>query len=1134
MQRLLQVILFLLLPGPATTAFSQNSVLSEGQWYRLSVAEEGVYRLDHQFLTQMGIDPSSVDPRKIQIYGNGGGILPQANNAPRPVDLIENPVLVVGEADGKFDPEDYIVFYAQGPDSYHYDENGELHYERNIYSDENFYFFTIGKENGIRVADLQDEGHGFPKVSRYNAFSHYEKEAYNILSSGREWYSEKLDSSPVQTYNFSFPGIIPDMDVKVTSSVMAQSFAPSKFIVKLNGSNLGEHEVEAIPDFREGLYRYSVKGRDDTRTFTAGDNVTENLSVEVTYEKNNSGRSVGYVNSLTVEAECTLHLREGFIIFRSLSSLQHPASTFQLTVPANDVMIWDITSPTAPASQTFSLSGNVALFGAATDTLRQFIAFNPSQLQAPVFKDVVENQNLRGMSTPELLIITHPDLQSEAQRLADFRASNDHLDATVVTVQKIYNEFSSGRPDVTALRDFVRHLYEKSSRLKYLLLLGKGSYDYKNILKGNANLVPIYESRNSLHPLDTYGSDDYYGFLEDDEGEWEEKQGGNHTLDIGIGRIPVTNAADAKAVVDKLIRYSIHENGYGAWRNKVLFVADDGDNNIHVKQSDDLSVLVDTAFSNFNYSKLYLDAYPQESSPSGETSPRASDALNKAVDNGTLVVNFTGHGGESGWMQEDILDIFMINRWNNRDRLPLFVTATCEFGRHDNPAVVSGGEIVVTNPKGGGIAIISTCRPVYSSSNFELTKAFYREVFRKQDGEHLRLGDIIRTTKNNSIDKAVDVNQVGNRNFALLGDPSLRLAYPEKQIILKAVNDNPPGADTLTALSTVSVSGEIRNADGSTDTGFNGEVEVVVYDKQTTLTTLGNENAKYSYKSRENAVFRGTASVADGQFDLSFIVPKNISYNPGAGKISFYAIDEQQQADATGATTDIIFGGSSKGGVSDSSGPDITLHIGDTVDNSGVTGANTLLIAKISDESGINISGYGVGNNITATLDGEETFILNEYYTASKDTYKRGLLLFPLNDLSKGKHTLTVKAWDTHNNSGEAVIEFVVADPAGLSIINFVSYPNPFFDNTTLAFEHNRAGEDLQVNLQVISRHGEAVQSLDFEVIDSSSRVELYSWDGTNSFGKKLNRGIYIFKISVRSMTDGAKNQKYQKVIFIN
>lgn len=1137
MSRLLRVIISLFsLSFLIHPAFSQtvNSVLSKGDWYKLTIEKDGVYKITHSKLREMGIDPNAIDPRKIQVYGDGSGMLPQPNNTPRPADLIQNKISIPGESDGKFDTGDYILFYAQGADKYSYD-NGSLEYEHNIYSDFNYYFLTIGETNGLRIEDIADKGTGYPKIKTFNTHRYYEKEATNVLSSGREWYGENLNSGS-RSYSFTLNGLVPSSEIKVTSAVMAQSFAESMFKVSLNGISLGEQVIENIPDFTNEIYRYSVKGRENIDEFIINSNQISGNEIKIALEYigNSSGYATGNLNYLIIEALCPLSLSGEYTIFRSIESTNNALSTFEILSVTDQTKIWDVTDPLLPDNQQFSKTGSIASFGAETSEVKDFVVFDPKNLPAPTFEKI-SNQNIRSASTPDLLIVTHPNFLSEAERLAGFRRSNDNLAVVVVTTEQIYNEFASGKQDVVAIRDYVKHLYDASNKLKYLLLFGRGSFDYKDVLVNNTNYVPVYQSRNTLHPLDTYTSDDFYGFMDDNEGEWPEVAGGNHTLEIGIGRLPVTSTEEAKTVVNKLIEYSTSQKSLGPWRNDVVFVADDGDGNTHTEQSDYLSLLLDTTFSDFNYKKLFLDAYPQISGPNEQTAPKANDALTRLIKDGALVVNFTGHGREQGWTSEDILTIPMIETWDNKNRLPLFVTATCEFGRHDDPATISGGEKIVTNPIGGGIGIISTCRPVFSSSNFALNKAFYSELFKTENGNYPRLGDIIRLTKNKSIDQAIDVNKVGNRNFSLLGDPSLQLNYPKKRAALTSVNGNIAKSDTLKALGKVIIEGEIQEINGLKDGGFNGVLEAVIYDKEAELVTLGDENTPYTYKSRENAIFRGQSSIVDGEFKFEFIVPKNISYKAGKGKISLYATHENKVIDANGSNVDMMVGGTIENPPVDNAGPEINIYFGDsTYRGTGKVDANTLLVAKLFDESGINISEYGIGNNIIATLDGQESFILNDYYVATKDSYKSGWVSFPLNDLAKGKHTLTLKAWDTHNNSGEKQIEFMVGEPGDLSITNLRNYPNPFRNQTTIAFDHNRSGENLEINLQIISRSGEVIRDLDFQINESTAHLELFEWDGTNTFGQKLQGGIYLFKVSVRSMADGVKNQRYEKLILIN
>ncbi len=1113
---------------------AQPSVLASGDWFKMKIENRGVYKLTYQYLSNAGVEVNNIDPRTIKIYGNPGGMLPQPIAENRPFDLLENTILVVGEDDGSFDNGDYILFYAQDGDHYFYDEEGQLRYEHNIYDDANFYFLTTGGEQGKRLQTTADEGTNFPVINSFDSFQYYEKEKINLLTSGREWYSERFDLTNSQTYTFSFPKILNNAVVKTTVNVMAQSFADADFDVLINEANAGKIAVESVPDFTQRVFRYSIKGKESTGQFITN-TATQNVEVRLQFNKSGSGLSVGFLNNILVETKELLTGEFDFSIFRSLSSLNNSTTTFSIANATQNTKIWDITDPSNVKNQPFNFIDNSAKFGANTTTLREFVVINPARVDnQPANINRINNQGIKALTSSQMIIIATPQFYDEAKRLAEFKLSYENLTTDVVLIESVYNEFSSGRQDVTAIRDFVKYLYDNGN-LQYLLLFGRGSYDYKDVIANNTNFVPIYESRNSLHPLDTYASDDYYGFLENDEGEWAEIVGGNHTLDIGVGRLPVVDQKTAKSVVDKIINYYSNPKTLGDWRNKNLFVADDGDFNLHQRQADELTQFVDTTYSAFNTEKFFLDAFPQEARANGEKAPLANKALDEEIEQGALIVNFTGHGGEVGWMQEQVLDLVQIERWTNYNQLPLFVTATCEFSRHDDPRRISGGEMVVTSDKGGGIAIVSTCRPVSSSSNFVLNKAFYENIYKKENGEYLRLGDVFRLTKNASFNLATDLNKVGNRNFSLLGDPSLRLAYPEKEVVLTAINNNLTLSDTLKAQAEVVMAGEIKNANGTRDESFDGEVSVVIFDKPISKVTLGNENAPYTHQVLENVIFRGSATVTNGLFDFNFIMPRNISYQVGNGKVNLYATKKNSLTDANGSNINVKIGGSATPNTADTRGPEIKLFIGDSL-NTNLNGVshNTQLFVNLKDQSGINISKFGTDNNITTTLDNSQTFILNDYYKANKDQFEEGWAIFPLQDLSKGRHTLSVKAWDNFNNSATAEIEFVVADPNTIVIYDLINYPNPVRESTTFRFSHNRAGENLELTIDILSAISGTVFTSSVYMENVQSEQDIFEWNGQSNYNEKLDPGIYIYRLTVRSVRDGAKKQEYKKLILIN
>ena len=1115
--------------------FAQSSVLEKGDWYKFQIDKHGVYKITYNQLKDIGINPDAIDPKKIAIYGNGAGMLPQKNSAERPIDLVENRILVEGEDDGKFNSDDYIIFYAEGPDAFSYSSEG-LAYTRNIYSSHNYYYLTIKSENGKRLITAENEGNNFSKITEFDDFIYYKEEKTNLLSSGRDWYKQIRS----ENFNYDIPGLKTTAPAYLTSAVMVQSFAESSFTISANGTEIGKQTVPPVPNFLTpstgNPNRYAVKGNEDYSTYTiAASNINgSSLNIKYQYNENSSGRVQGYLKEFYIQFKRALALNEKSVLFRSISSTENTSNTFEISGCSEQTLILNVSSPYNASNQKYSLNNGKAIFGSTNNMIEEYVVFNPANLDAPNFVSQVENQNLHALSTPDFLIITHSDFENQAMRLAAHRSSQDKLSTTVVELDKIYNEFSSGKQDVSAIRDFIKHLYDRNQSLKYVLLLGKGTYDYKDINERNVNFVPVYESRNSLHPLQTYCSDDFYGFLEDDEGEWAEVAGGNHSMEVGIGRIPATTPEEAEKVIDKIINYSSNKT-LGTWRNKVAFVADDGDNNLHVRQSNDLATFMDTTYSKFNYVKVFLDSYQQNSSQTERNSPDMIKAIDETVKSGVLIMNYTGHGGTNSWAQENILYNPQIESWNNKNKLPLFVTATCEFGRHDDlSAIKSGGETILLTEGKGGIASISTCRPVYASSNFELNKAFYSAVFEKRDGEYLRLGDIIRLTKNESADEAVDANKIGNRNFVLLGDPSLKLNYPQKDIMITSINGTDV-IDTLNALEKVNISGSVLNETGQEDVEFSGNVFINVHDKEATLTTLGNESSPFNYKSRENAIFQGQSTAAEGRFTAEFIVPKSISYQLETGKISLYAVSDSNAKDAGGGDLDIIVGGSADVITTDTDGPEIELYFGDSTYTSDLAvNTNTLLLVKLSDESGINVSGYNAENSITATLDGGNAIILNKYYMASPNTYQTGWLSYPMINLTPGKHTLTLKAWDTYNNSNHKTIDFTVNEEGTLILKALKNSPNPFQTFTTFSFEHNRVGEDLKVELEILNRQGQGIIKQFFNISDAPGNVTLYRWDGNNTFGEKILEGLYIYKLTVRSLLDGAKNHTYQKLILIN
>lgn len=1111
---------------------SNSSVLQSGNWFKIGVTGKGVYKIDRAYLENLGINVSSLDPKKLAIYGNGGnGMLPQDNSVPRPSDLLENAILISGQEDGSFDTNDFLLFYGNSPDFIAYNsENDFFQYEKNLYSDTTFYFLTIKGTDGMRVPDRASSEAVFDRVNTYkNVFIH-ETDETNLIRGGRMWFGE-LFSAGQQDQNISFDSknILPGGQVKVLAVMMAQAFEETSFDLSLNGVDLGNIAIDRVPN-RTYVEKGDLQAREFEVNASELSNPASGLTMNMHYNVASSGPSTGYLDYLVIQAVSELNMAGNKLHFYNTTGTT--STTFEISAPAG-TSIWDISDPTRVVNQQLEVKGDKLVFNVETPTT-EFVAFSGNNFPSPVFIDKIENQNLHGHTASDAVFITHKNFLIEAQALANHRETMiPGFSIRVVTVDQVYNEFSSGMQDISAIRDYIRYIYNQDpGRLKYALLFGDCSYDYKDRTITKSNFVPVYEARNSLNPLYNFSSDDFFGFMEENEGEWAEDKAGDHTLEIGIGRLPVKTRQEAREVVDKIIRYDTSPNTFGKWRNEMLFIADDGDNNIHQRDANFLATYVEQTRSEFNADRLFIDAYEQLSSPSGQSSPAARKAFEKAINEGKLMINYTGHGNEAQLTVEKIIDENQISDLKNRSRLPFFITATCEFGNYDNPDRVSGGEKALLNPNGGAIALLTSTRPVFSNTNFILNEAYYLAALQKENGEFPRLGDIIKNTKNNSLEGAK------NRNFALLGDPTMRLAFPKYELAITSVNGKVTNqADTLKALGKIRMNGEVRRPDRTVVENFSGKVSVAIYDKPTKFSTRGDENTVPQKFDQWNALlFKGDASVENGFFTLEFIVPKNISYIFGEGKISMYAIsNDNQPVDANGANVDLKVGGSDPNAPEDSTPPVINLFMNDSTFISGqTTGSSPLFLAKLFDESGINISNEGFGQDISLTIDDGEEIVLNEFYSAALDTYQQGWVSYPLSDLDRGKHSIKFRVYDTYNNVAEKEIEFVVSG----DLLNVSAYPNPFSgstaDGVTFTFDHNRNGDELDVLLQILNLQGRVISESRFRFDDSSSGINSIKWDGKDADGNMLDNGIYIYKLRIRSTLDGAKNQAHRKLVVFN
>lgn len=1131
-------------PGPAKKTYAAHSVLSTGNWYKIGLTGSGLYKLDRNLLKALGLPVNNLDPRHLQVYGNGGAMLPQRNNQLRPDDLQQNAVFIQGESDGRFDANDYMLLYAPGPHRWQYQSNsGRFVHQTNIYSDTAYYFITLGAAPGRRVAASSPAGLASDTINTYIDLLYWEQDQVNLLKSGRNWYGEAFNAlHPSRTFSFALPDITAGSTIYLTSSVVGNAEAGSLFEVEANNHLLGTQIFQG-----RGSQDYHAEGETDTRTFALGASQVsgKSLQVKLSYKQQGSATATGYLDYLEINAERPLKLVGQQTAFRSTRHLgTGKIVSYKIREVSSDAAVWEVSNPVRPRPISLEKHGNTAAFTAKADSLREYLVFAGKDFPSPFPLGQVQNQNLHGINQDgrlDLLILSHPRFMGQASQLAQHRRQKDNLQVEVVSTTQVYNEFSSGSQDVTAIRDFMKMLFDRRNsqgyeKPLYLLLFGDASYDYKSRIQYNTNFVPVYESRESLDPLTTYSSEDFYGLLDEEEGEWSEINfSTTELIDIGIGRLPVKSINEAQAVVSKILHYDSAAS-FGKWRNNITLLADDGDGGEHLRDAENLAQYLETSQPAFLPQKLYLDLYQQQSLPHGQRSPAATAALNQAIEQGTLLLNYTGHGNETTLAHEELLTLPQIASWKNYDRLVFMLTATCEFGRYDDPKRSSGAELALLNPQGGAIGLLSTTRPVYASTNRLLNRNFIQMAFTPVNGRPPRLGDLFVKTKNNS------QAQANNRNFTLLGDPSQQLAYPSLKAQVTSINNHHLSSgftDTLRALQQVNLSGNITDNTNALQQNFNGIIEVTIFDKPITVKPLGDEISEtdpvpQNILIRESVIYSGTATVANGVWSLNFVVPKDISYTMGHGFISLYAYNGQ--TDAHGQSSSLVIGGSSLA-LEDKTPPQIRLYMDDeSFIPGGLTNQNPILIAHLFDTNGINTTGTGIGHEITATLDGNKSniLVLNSYYLAEKDNFMAGQIRYPFKDLSIGWHELSLKAWDTHNNPAEARLRFQVTDSRTLVLGMVKAFPNPFTDHITFQLDHNRTNEDLDIQIQVFNVTGKAVKHISAHQQAGNAQQPQINWDGRDDSGAELPPGIYLYRLNLRSTGDGSQAQNFSRLIKIN
>ena len=1163
-----------------------RSVLADGQFFKLAISETGVYRIDRTFLEALpGLDTpvGSIDPDQVRIFGNGGAPVPALNSAPRIADLAENQVIVQGGGDGSFDAADAVWFYAQGSSGWQsrqltgfrgrpiLDPSGEPVREWSHYvhpfDSTNYYFLSIG--SSASQTYLQED---YPDAADTVLLSEIRGRYFVDLDeylwgregghSGHTWVSALIPGpGPGRTVfdNFQLPGLAGGtLHYQIRAAIQSNPAATLHY--RGNNSTLHSINYGASSGLSTSIIARSGIA-DFTQTVTAGQRISLTVDLD-----DQAGGPLAALDWVRIFYPKTLQADQQPLRFHTPLA-EAGTFTFVLRGFSSPPFVLDITQPGDYRWLGLSSRGGeywVQVTAASADEPRELIAFTSNQVRTLDATEAcgsacrVTPQNLHGIQTwPDFVIITPNQFIQQSNALADRRRA-EGLTVEVVDVQQIYNEFSGGLQDVRGIRDYLKFLYDRSPDderlLRYVLLFGDGHFDYRNLDASATfpNHIPPFETEDSWDPERSYTSDDYYGLLDDNEGLWPYIQKTfqdpyahlNERVDLGIGRFTVHTEEEAQLMIDKIVHYE-SPNTYGQWRNRYLFLADDGptgisgtqnDKDLHTQNTDVVAVAVAKLAPDVNQRKVYALSYTREFLNTWRV-PKARQDLLLAIDEGVLVVNYSGHGGERSLAQENLFTVEDSRSLQNYDRLPIFITATCSFGRWDLGNEQTGAEELLLNRNGGAIALLTTVRQVYTSGtattlNVGLNVALNEELFTREADQLLpRIGDALRRTKNRRVGY-----EGNNRKFNLLGDPTLRPGLPASRAVITHINDNQITTATgqMRALERIELKGEIQRADGSLDTSFDGAASLTVFDALRHVPIppeMFRHMPQRYYEVREDLIWRGKTRVTDGRFVARFVVPKDISYANRPGRVTLYAQSAAEHVN--GHSERFIVGGTSDDATNDVDGPQIELYLGDeSFTSGGLAPVQPQVFARIYDESGINTVGAGVGHEMLLVLDENEVDAINigNLYESDEDSFQRGSVSYSFDEaLTPGPHTLSLRAWDVLNNSGEASLDFLVTDTEELVIRNVFNYPNPTTGPTRFVFEHNQIpGTPVKVHVRVYTLAGRPVRTLESEELLSAGPMQI-SWDGLDDDYARLAPGVYLYRL--RAETAGDEVQHVAEII---
>ena len=1076
-------------------SYAERSVLADGHWVKIRVSESGVCRMSFSELRSAGLEPSQV-----RVFGYGGAQKEQDFNKPNIDDLPQVPVYV---------GEDYILFYVQGPISWTYNGSRFAH-TRNTYSDFGYYLLSDDAGDMLLFPEAEAVSGSPTDVTYYSYYQVHDEDSVNLIDrtgvsgGGRTFYGEQFAAGHTRTFTFSTPYANGD-NSSVYIDMAANAATTSTVKAKLNNTSSKSIYISSIPDH----YTFGVAGT------ISMNGASEEQNQRVTMQFVNSNASaLAWLNYIEITTPSELVMTGSYMGIRSLvnRNTTNPVR-FLLRNATASTQIWDVTDLAAiQRMPTTMVDDQLAWVGTQADGVHEYIAVNTDGtkfVQAEVVGEV-KNQNLHALSNIDYIIICPEGYVDVSEDLAKAHEAKQAITYAIVTDQQVYNEFSSGTPDATAYRWLMKMLYDRAKngigqQPRWLLLMGHGTFDNRKLLRNSGtSLLLTYQSKNSVNEIKAYATDDYFAYLDDNEGAID-TQG---RMDIGVGRLPVESLDEARTTVDKMIQY-IRNEQTGKWKNQLVYLADDGENGTHTETAEKSAELVRIKNPDFIVHKIFLDAYPQEVNASGESYPLAKNRVLNLLKNGVLFFNYSGHGGYNAITNESILNLKDIAGMTNKNQA-FWLFATCNFAQCD-AGKRSAAETAVLNPKGGAIGILAATRTVYASQNTNLNRSVCDTLFGHSDVFHydMTLGEAISIGKNLL---GSDENKLA---YVLLGDPCMRLNYPTDYHVETLTE-----MDTLNALSVQHVEGRIIDEDLNTVSDFNGKVDITIYDKMQSIPTRDNDNVGgdpriIAYNDYPNTIFSGATDVKDGLFNYTFMVPKDIRYNFDNGRIVYYAVtaDSLETAEAVGHFEQFIIGGTGSTVAIDTIGPEMEIYLNSPAFRNGdKTYATPRFFANLYDENGINTAGAGIGHDLMLIIDDDPKMIysLNEYFTAANNSYQAGQVSYLMEELANGPHSLTFRAWDLLNNSTTKSLNFIVEAGLDPSIYNVTTYPNPVQQSGVvhLIVNYDQPDELIETEIYLYNTAGQMVYS---HKQDNPDAVSI----NLPSLG--LNTGVYIYSVKIKS-----------------